>query len=644
MSTIQTHSKSKKLLASNKANYVNRPHTRSSCSHLFNEECSAGFFQSVVDSKNVFSQDVIGFIDLESQKKLAQLSISQKNNFFLHEKFGHEIQLDHAICKVFSNEHSSKTEERLQRMRAFLSEKPDALLKPCFQHINNRLLFSKKNNLKEFCEIFTLMGGKILDDNDIINQLLNDAVVDNNDEKILDLIVNKGANTSALMMNLDYDQEMIFPLKLAIKLQCIKAAGTLLRAGADIHQKDEHGRSALHYAAQRKHNFEHLLPLLFTHGANINDITDNGDSALHFACQFGKPDNIAFLLRQGANLNLVNAVGETPLHDAIKSQNPLATEIMIDAGAKVNYRCHLGQTPLHIAVDNGHRTNIDNLIHRGRANINLVCHNGDTPLHRAIELEEDCLDIVKTLVANNADINIQNHQGNTPLHLALYEGKLEFSTFLLENKEINVNLQNSSGETPFHIYIQSNFDNEDREIFLARKADFNLKDLNGNTSLHVAIQLHFFDDVEFLISEANVKLNIRNNRGDSPLHMLYYHSNKFTFGQQFRLETLNLLVKNGVQINSQNDDGDTALHLAVRNGTSLDVHKLLILKNINLTLRNKYNQTPLQEAMRLPKKENEDKIELLLAKEKELNLKTNKRKIDAAASQISTHKKRTKIA
>ncbi|KAH8896011.1 ankyrin [Thozetella sp. PMI_491] len=113
-----------------------------------------------------------------------------------------------------------------------------------------------------------------------------------------------------------------------------KVISILLSAGADPSVKDSFGKTPIHYTIQH-YRFERLTAILeaaeswmsnnqapeimrriIRHGANVNDKSNNGRTALHFACAAGYLDRAQVLLQHGAIPNELDQDGRTPLEIA----------------------------------------------------------------------------------------------------------------------------------------------------------------------------------------------------------------------------------------------------------------------------------------------------------------------------------------
>jgi ankyrin repeat protein len=128
----------------------------------------------------------------------------------------------------------------------------------------------------------------------------------------------------------------------------LKTIEVLLEAGANLHQKDKHGKTAFLLAAEG-----------------------------------GKPEAIKKFLSLGFEATAADEYGGwTALIYA--ARYPEAVKVLIDAGAKVNAASKvLSMTPLFVAAQNGWAESVKVLIDAG-ADVNLANSDGITPLNRAI--------------------------------------------------------------------------------------------------------------------------------------------------------------------------------------------------------------------------------------------------------------------
>jgi hypothetical protein len=93
-----------------------------------------------------------------------------------------------------------------------------------------------------------------------------------------------------------------------------EATKVLLAAGADLHCKDNQGKTALHYASNTSHT-ETAIALVEA-GADVNGKDNEGHTALHLASKNGHTKTVKALLAVGADVSSTDNKGWTPVQHA----------------------------------------------------------------------------------------------------------------------------------------------------------------------------------------------------------------------------------------------------------------------------------------------------------------------------------------
>lgn len=117
-----------------------------------------------------------------------------------------------------------------------------------------------------------------------------------------------------------------------------------LDRGAAISGRDEHGRTALHWAAIG--GSADMAAILLDRGAEVDARAQLGMTPLHWAAVAGKADVADLLVRRGADVRARNDYGMTPLHEAATAE---VARVLLARGAPVGEPDDRGMTPLHLA-------------------------------------------------------------------------------------------------------------------------------------------------------------------------------------------------------------------------------------------------------------------------------------------------------
>lgn len=159
------------------------------------------------------------------------------------------------------------------------------------------------------------------------------------------------------------------------------AVRSLLEGGADVHARDEKGRTALYYAAESGHL-----------------------------------DVVQALLDHGADVNVKDPDGRTPLILAARGAHTGVAQELMDRGADIHARCY-GRSALLWAIESSDIDIVMALLEHG-ADVNESNENGTTALMSAAE--EGHTDVVKVLLDRGASRYARDQDGRTALSYAIH--------------------------------------------------------------------------------------------------------------------------------------------------------------------------------------------------------------------------------
>ncbi|EAY22143.1 ankyrin repeat protein, putative [Trichomonas vaginalis G3] len=193
----------------------------------------------------------------------------------------------------------------------------------------------------------------------------------------------------------------------------------LISNGADINAIDISGKTALHcvirgiifksrYSSKKsilcnsEQRCQEIVEILVSHGAGVNNRQENGKTALHYAVEQNSIKIAEFLLSNGANINENYENGKTCLHSAVAIDIEEMVIFLISHRASVNAKDDCGKTALHYAVEENNKIMAEILIHHG-ADVTAKDQCGKSVLQYAYE--QNCNEMIQLLITHGADSN-----------------------------------------------------------------------------------------------------------------------------------------------------------------------------------------------------------------------------------------------
>lgn len=122
----------------------------------------------------------------------------------------------------------------------------------------------------------------------------------------------------------------------------------------NIYERDEKGRTALHYAVEAK-----TVRLLVEKGVNVNAAYVGGYTALHLAVTEKRLEIVRELIKSGGNVNAEEYGNKcTPLHLACMVGEKEIVEELVKAGAEIEQADKFGMTAIDYAKNSKEITKI----------------------------------------------------------------------------------------------------------------------------------------------------------------------------------------------------------------------------------------------------------------------------------------------
>jgi len=405
--------------------------------------------------------------------------------------------------------------------------------------------------------------------------------------------------------------------------------------GEQLHDKDDSGRTALHWAVLgRNHD---IIAALAEKSPDLLVMADeDGNTPLHYAVKSGFESLVNSLLGPAIEMempekfqNFINAKnnkGETAADIAVfpkivellkkgariieldreKAKLFLtaaahgdlpAVKEYVRLGGKVDQRDEGGGIPIHAAVVFGHPEVVKVLAEMNPGSLTMKDKDGHTPLHYAVKFVgmrgQAGFEIVKALTVNGPEaVAVKDQDGNTPLHIAAESER----TFLI--KYIFTEALERLGHEKFLEIINSK-NNEGITVQescpggLNRvKIDFYIECAKSETksfkSLISAATKGDHVEVKRLLDEENAEAYVRDDYDLTPVH----HAAKYG-----HIKTIGYLVDSDpASLKVGDADEDIPLHYAARGGYLKVVELMLEKQPVRTPWTNKEGNTPLHEA------------------------------------------------
>eukprot|EP00889_Picochlorum_renovo_P003567 jgi/Picre1/30597/NNA_005958.t1 len=365
----------------------------------------------------------------------------------------------------------------------------------------------------------------------------------------------------------------------------------LINSGADVHDFDAYGRTALTLAAARGH-MGTVTELILEHNADVNFAEGPCWTALMYAAEKGQEDIVSVLIDHGAEVEAHSGdCGSTALMIAVNAGHMRTASKLLSEGANVNTaNNHDGSSALIQAAKAGYTDRVHWLIER-QANIEALGNDGRTSLMHASE--NGNIDVVCALLNAGANMDaITDARGYGLTLLEGHDGVLAARQQEGVRGEEDLPPEHKNDGMTALMYASQNGHVDVVRSLLDRGARVNAITQGsqgiGLTALMLAAREGDAETVKALLDGgANV-----HEEDEGEWTALTYAA------REGNAETVKALLDGGADIHAEDEEGNTALIWAAIHGNT-EVCKILIDNGANIEARDEeIGSTPLMSAAR----------------------------------------------
>ncbi|AUH72581.2 ankyrin repeat domain-containing protein [Legionella sainthelensi] len=433
-------------------------------------------------------------------------------------------------------------------------------------------------------------------------------------EDIFDVLLKHGANINGV----SYPGEKTPLMAALINSHLGIAQKILTQKGVAIKQKNRHGETALHLAADNSETLKAILALLLVNQGleSVMVQSKEGNTVFHYAAD--TPESLKIILASLPENQRLEAVmvqskeGNTVLHEAANTPESLKTILELlpenQRLRAVMIKNEDGATVLHLSTRNAESPKIILTLYPENQRLEAVMvqsKEGNTVLHYAADIPES-LKIILALLPENQRLEavmVQSQDGNTVFHYAADtpESLKIILASLPENQRLEaVKVQNNYGNTVLH-YAARNSENLKSILELLpenqRLEAVMVQCQDGDTVLHEAANTP--ESLKIILellpeNQRQEAVKVQNNYDNTVLDRASRNSESLKtilelLPENQRLETVMI----------QNKSGNTILHKVASNAGSLKAILALLSENQRLEavrIQDEYGKTVLDRA------------------------------------------------
>jgi len=257
----------------------------------------------------------------------------------------------------------------------------------------------------------------------------------------------------------------------------------------DLNRLDDHGHSAVSYAAMHNHHFR-IWELLVEHGADLTKTyTKDLHTPLHLAARDNMAEVAGAIIRAGAEIDARDVHGNTPMMLALlQNKDPLMPKYLLQGGAHATTRNDLGASVFHAASFGGQNASVfEQLVDAGAETDEPTDSALPTPAMLYAQFGEDP-GVWAIFAAQGMSLRYKGEQGSPLIMSALtYKKDIAFIRAMLD-AGCDVNAVYTPFNTTALMMACKDGSAELVELMLDHGADATIVDVTGNTALDAALK------------------------------------------------------------------------------------------------------------------------------------------------------------
>ena len=307
-------------------------------------------------------------------------------------------------------------------------------------------------------------------------------------------------------------------------------------------------------------------------------------------------------------MNDVDNKNFTPLHLAAQQNHADTTKYLLAKDADVAIKTDGGRTAYHSTAFYGYLNILQLLTSHDNRYINDTDNKGFTPLYLAVQ--QGKVDITRYLLSKKANVSTKTSLGRTLYHKAAYDGNLSILQLFVSHNGKHVNDVDNKNFTALHLAVQQNHADVVK-CLLSKEANVAIKTDIGRSVYHSAAYYGYMSILQPLVTHCKMHVNDVDNKNFTPLHLAV---------QQNHSDVVKYLLVKEADLAVKTDISRSVYRSAAYSGYISILKLLLTHSKVHVNDVDNKNFTPLHLAVQ---QNHTDVVKYLLSKEADVAIKTD---------------------